>query len=49
MGEGGKVQIGVKPFGEEKPNFNPSIQETKDLADRIEGNVTAPAHAGYGL
>eukprot|EP00752_Nemacystus_decipiens_P018714 g16778.t1 len=49
MGEGGKVQVGVKAFGEEKANFNPTPQETKDLADRIEGNATAPAHAGYGL
>lgn len=49
MGEGGKVQVGVKAFGEEKPNFNPTPQETRNLAERIEGSATAPAHAGYGL
>eukprot|EP00903_Cladosiphon_okamuranus_P005933 g5863.t1 len=49
MGEDGKVQVGVKAFGEEKPNFNPTPQETKDLAQRIEGNAQAPAHVGYGL
>ncbi|CAN0361878.1 unnamed protein product, partial [Ectocarpus sp. 6 AP-2014] len=35
MGESGKVQIGVTAFGEEKPNFNPSLQETKDLGRGI--------------
>ena len=49
MGEGGKVQVGVRAFGEEKPNFNPTPQETKDLPERIQENATAPAHAGYGL
>ena len=49
VGEGGKVQLGIKAFGEEKPNFNPSIEETGDLAERIEGSSTAPKHAGYQL
>ncbi|CAM9719548.1 unnamed protein product [Ectocarpus fasciculatus] len=49
MGESGKVQIGVTAFGEEKPNFNPSLQETKDLEERIEGSATAPAHSGHRL
>ncbi len=49
MGEGGKVQIGVKAFGEEKPNFNPSLKETGGLEERIEGSATAPVHAGYRL
>ncbi|CAM9428830.1 unnamed protein product [Ectocarpus sp. 12 AP-2014] len=49
MGESGKVHIGVTAFGEEKPNFNPSLQETKDLGERIEGSATAPAHSGHRL
>lgn len=49
MGEGGKLQVGVKAFGEETLNFNPSLQETRDLAERIEGSATAPKHAGYRL
>lgn len=49
MGEGGKVQVGIKAFGEDKPNFNPSLQETGDLDERIEGSSTAPKHAGYRL
>ncbi|CAM9630029.1 unnamed protein product [Laminaria digitata] len=49
MGEGGKVQVGIKAFGEDKPNFNPSLDETQNLAERIEGSSTAPKHAGYKL
>lgn len=49
MGESGKVQVGVTAFGEEKPNFNPSLQETDDLDERIDGSAKAPVHAGYRL
>lgn len=49
MGESGKVQVGIKAFGEEKANFNPSLQETRDLDERIESSSTAPKHAGYRL
>ncbi|CAN0348498.1 unnamed protein product, partial [Pylaiella littoralis] len=49
IGQGGKVQIGVKAFGEEKPNFNTSLQETGDLGERIEGSATAPAHSRHRL
>eukprot|EP00904_Undaria_pinnatifida_P005168 jgi/Undpi1/1781/HiC_scaffold_12.g05168.m1 len=49
MGEGGKIQVGIKAFGEDKPNFNPSLQQTRGLDERIEGSSTAPKHAGYRL
>lgn len=49
MGEGGKVQVGIKAFGEEKPNFNPSLEETGNLGERIEDSSTAPIHAGYKM
>lgn len=49
IGEGGELQVGVKAFGEEKANFNPSLQQTRDLEQRIEGSCAAPKHAGYLL
>lgn len=49
LGEGGEVQVGVAAFGEQKPNFNPTQNETSDLAERVEGSATAPKHAGYRL
>ena len=47
--EGDKVRVGIKAFGEEKPNFNPSLEETGGLGEKIEGSSTAPKHAGYRL
>lgn len=49
MGEGGKIQVGVKAFGEEQVNFNPTTNETGDLQERVQDSATAPAHAGYSL
>lgn len=47
MTEGGQLQVGVKAFGEDKPNFNPSLEATSGLDARIAGAAVAPKHAGY--
>ncbi|CAN0352096.1 unnamed protein product [Ascophyllum nodosum] len=42
MSETGELQVGVKAFGQEKPNFDPSLQQTSCLAGRISSAAAAP-------
>lgn len=48
IGENGKVQVGVKAFGEQV-NFNATTDETRDIQKRVQNSAAAPAHAGYSL
>lgn len=47
MTEGGQLHVGVKGFGEDKPNFNPSLEATSGLEARVADAAAAPKHAGY--
>lgn len=49
MGDDGKMQVGVKGFGEQKANFNPIVGETSNVSQRVQESAAAPLHAGYLL
>lgn len=49
MGEDGAVQVGVTAFGQSKPNFNPTQDQTRNLAKRVEESAVAPKDAGFLL
>lgn len=47
VGQDGQVQEGVQAFGEHRLNFNPSLDETRDLARKVQSSAAAPTNSGF--